>query len=172
MKVIKNTDPYVVCQGVVCKLQGHFPAIKQFLPAFALQNSQQAIISQEHFLGKSALIYVCCSVETPINANIIRVLATRSSNWHKTRLCVISNDLPFALAKFQQSEKLSEIPFLSCHHNDFPENYGLMISEGKFAGLMAGAVMLINEQGMLQYFDRMINLTDEPNYESIFQLCK
>ena len=48
---------------------------------------------------------------------------------------------------------------------NFSESYGLRIQDGPLAGLIARAVVVIDEKGNVIYTELVPEITQEPNYE-------
>lgn len=80
-------------------------------------------------------------------------------------LC-ISRDLPFAHARFCETEGLKDvIPLSEMRHREFGASYGLHLQEGPLAGLLARAVFILDENGIIVYHQLVDEITDEPDYE-------
>ena len=99
---------------------------------------------------------------------------------------VVSQDLPFALNKYAKANKTKNIKFVqgrfcaaegikgvktvsAFRNNEFGKDYGVLITEGPFAGLFSRAVVLIDESGKIIYTEHVAELADEPNYDAVLK---
>jgi len=79
-------------------------------------------------------------------------------------LCV-SQDLPFAHARFCGAEGLESVDSVSeLRNSDFGENYGARIVDGPLAGLLARAVVVLDEDGKVIYNEQVPEIVQEPDY--------
>ena len=56
--------------------------------------------------------------------------------------------------------------------NCLEDNYGLGITEGPLKGLLARAVVIVNEEGNITYEELVDEITNEPNYEAALAALK
>ena len=82
-------------------------------------------------------------------------------------LC-ISNDLPFAQSRFCAAEGIENVITLSGFrlHSTFGRDYGVLMTEGPLSGLLARAVVVVDEKGRVVYTELVSEITQEPDYES------
>jgi thiol peroxidase len=79
----------------------------------------------------------------------------------------ISNDLPFAQDRFCMTEGIENVITLSqLRDRDFGMNYGCEIKDGPLAGLLARAVVVIDENNRVVYNELVNEITQEPDYNS------
>ena len=63
----------------------------------------------------------------------------------------VSNDLPFAQARFCGAEGIENVQSASAFRDSFGQDYGVTIADGPFAGLLARAVVVIGADGNVAY---------------------
>ena len=81
-------------------------------------------------------------------------------------LCV-SMDLPFAAARFCTAEGIKNVQACSAFRSPaFGEQYGVLITDGPLRGLLARAVVIIDEKGLIRYAQLVPEITVEPDYEA------
>ncbi|WP_455218742.1 thiol peroxidase, partial [Kaarinaea lacus] len=81
-------------------------------------------------------------------------------------LLLVSADLPFAQARYCGKGKLENVITLSGMRNrNFAKDYGVLIQDGPLAGIMARAVVVIDENDKVVYTQLVEELTSEPDYE-------
>ena len=90
-----------------------------------------------------------------------------------TVVLAISKDLPFAHARFCTTEGIDHvIPLSAFRDHEFGEKYGVEMVDGPLAGLLARAVVVIDENGKVMYEELVPEITHEPNYEAALACLK
>ena len=82
----------------------------------------------------------------------------------------MSADLPFAqqrVCAFENTKNL--LPASVFRHPNFGQDYGVLMVDGPFKGLLSRAVVLINPEGKIIYTELVKELVDEQNVETIKQ---
>ncbi len=75
-------------------------------------------------------------------------------------------DLPFAHARFCETEGIeSAMPASEMRNRDFGDKYGVRMTDGPLAGLLARAVVVIDENGKVVYSQLVPEIKEEPDYE-------
>ena len=79
-------------------------------------------------------------------------------------------DLPFAQSRFCTIEGLNNVVPLSVFRSDdFVKEYGIQLADGPLKGLMARAVVVIDENGKVRYTQLVSEVSNEPDYEAALQ---
>lgn len=152
-------------KGQECRLGGSLPSIDQLAPNFVLADSELKNVSLNDFKGKKKALWVVPSLDTDVCLTSTKKLNEIAKKHSDIVFLVVSADLPFAHKRICSSEKLTNIKTLSSIRGpDFGENYGLVIKEGPLMGLLARAVVVINEHDKVTYFELVPEITLEPNY--------
>ncbi|MDE6199084.1 MAG: thiol peroxidase, partial [Muribaculaceae bacterium] len=87
-------------------------------------------------------------------------------------LCV-SMDLPFASKRFCTIEGIEGVTAASAFRSPmFCEKYGLEIVDGPLAGLLARAVIILDEDRNVIYSQLVEEITDEPDYDAAVSVLK
>ena len=82
-----------------------------------------------------------------------------------TLVIAISKDLPFAQSRFCTTEGIENvIPASAFRASDFSQQYGIEMVDGPLAGLLARAVVVIDENFNVIYEELVPEITQEPNY--------
>ncbi len=85
----------------------------------------------------------------------------------------VSMDLPFAQARFCAANNIKNVEVASAFRSPkFTEDYGLQMIDGPLAGLLARAVIVINENGKVIFSDLVDEITHEPDYEGAVSVLK
>jgi thiol peroxidase len=88
----------------------------------------------------------------------------------KIQILTISMDLPFAQKRWCGAAGVNKVQTLSDHKDaQFGLAYGVLIKELR---LLARAVFLVDQKGILQYVQLVKEIANEPNYEEIWSALK
>jgi thiol peroxidase len=160
----------VLFKGNPIHTVGELPKKGEKAPAFTLSNRDLSDISLLQFLGKKIILDIFLSLDTDVCATGVRKFNAYADKLVNTAVLCISADLPFAAKRFCEIENLKNI--ISCstfRHPEFGKDYGLTITEGPLTGLLARAVFVIDEKGIIQYQELVPEITQEPNYENVLK---
>ena len=144
---------------------GELPAVGSPAPAFALTGGDLQPVSSEQFHGKSVLLNIFPSVDTPVCATSVRTFNERAAAGGLSVLCM-SKDLPFAQGRFCGAESIENVKTASAFRDSFGDDYGVTIVDGPFAGLLARAVVVIDADGNVAYSELVPEIANEPNYDA------
>ena len=140
-------------------------------PNFKVVDANFSTVSLSDFSGKTILISVVPSIDTGLCS-----LQTQRFNQEVASLkgdiaiLTISNDLPYAQARFCKSEKISNLKVLSDSvWRDFGKKYGLLIKD---MGLLTRAIFIIDEDSKVIYKEIVPNLSHLPDMDSALTLLK
>jgi thiol peroxidase len=155
----------VTLKGTPFPTSGNLPTTGLMAPSFALTKSDLSACGLEAFAGKTVVLNVFPSIDTPVCAASVRRFNEAASTLDNTVVLCISADLPFAHTRFCEGEGLKNvIPLSTFRSPSFGANYGLTITEGPLAGLMARAVLIIDASGKIAYTELVPEITQEPDY--------
>lgn len=157
----------VTLEGEPLNVGGHFPQPGETAHSFMLVNKDLADVSLSEFAGKRKVLSIVPSIDTPVCATSTRVFNQRASEMGNTVVLVISADLPFAQSRFCGAEGLNNVIMLSTMRGrDFYKDYGVMITEPPLSGLMARAVVVLDENDQVIYSELVPEITQEPDYDA------
>jgi thiol peroxidase len=157
----------ITLKGNPLKTSGTLPTVGSQAPDFTLTKTNLSDVSLADFRGKRIILNIFPSVDTGTCAASVRAFNARAEKIENTVVLCISNDLPFAQQRFCAAEGLENVVSLSgFRHKGFEQAYGVRIEEGGMAGLMARAVVVIDEQGRVVHAEQVEELVNEPDYEA------
>jgi thiol peroxidase len=142
------------------------PELKKGDPApnFKLLNNSLQEVTLDSFKGKTLILSVAPSLDTPVCA-----IQTRRFNQEIGKLpagvevVTITADLPFAQARFCGAEGI-KVQTLSDHRDlAFGNAYGTHIKELR---LEARSLFVIGKDGKIKHVEIVKEVTEEPNYEA------
>ncbi len=160
----------VTLKGKPVNVIGRVPAVGRKAPDFRLVDGALKNRSLSDYAGKKKVISVVPSLDTDVCATSTRKFNEQIAGRDDTVLLVVSADLPFAQQRFCSTEKLDNVVPLSMMRNQFfAKDYGLLIMDGPLAGLLARAVIVLNEDDEVVYQELVEEITNEPDYSSALQ---
>jgi thiol peroxidase len=108
------------------------------------------------------------SLDASIGLAIARKLNGIAPDLPNTHTIVISVDTPYAQVRVTAMEELRNIATLSTlRGRDFHKDYGVMITDYPLSGMMASAIVVLDEQDEVLHSELVSELTAEPNYQAI-----
>ena len=157
----------VTLQGEACSLSGELPAIGSEASDFTLVASDLSTQTLKDYSGKTVILNIFPSIDTDVCATSVRKFNEEASKLNNTAVLCISRDLPFAQGRFCGAEGLKNVITLSDFRSgDFGKDYGLTITDGALAGLLARAVIIIDPAGNIIYSELVPEIAQEPNYSA------
>lgn len=144
---------------------GQLPAVGSAAPAFTLTGSDLGVVDAGQFAGKTVLLNIFPSVDTPVCATSVRTFNERAAAAGGSVVCV-SNDLPFALKRFCGAEGIDNVTTASGFRSTFGSDYGITMTDGPLAGLLGRAVVVIDGDGKVAYTELVPEIGQEPNYDA------
>jgi thiol peroxidase len=146
---------------------GDFPRAGDKAPSFMLVDKDLKDVSLSNFYGKRKILNIVPSIDTPVCQVSTRKFNSEAATLPNTVVMVISADLPFAQARFCGAEGLSNVITLSTMRGrDFHKSYGVMIMDPPLSGLLARAVVVLDENDKVVYSQLVPEIQHEPNYEA------
>jgi thioredoxin-dependent peroxiredoxin len=155
----------ITLRGNPISTVGELPTVGSAAPAFTLTGTDMGAVDSEQFRGKSLLLNIFPSVDTPVCAMSVRTFNERAAESGVTVLCV-SNDLPFAQKRFCGAEGIENVTTASAFRDSFGKDYGITIADGPMAGLLGRAVVVIGTDGNVAYAELVPEIATEPNYDA------
>jgi thioredoxin-dependent peroxiredoxin len=135
-------------------------------PDFCLTGTDLGDITLTSLEGRRVILNVFPSLDTPVCADSVRKFNQRASEPKGTTVLCVSMDLPFAHKRFCGIEGLDRVVPASAFRNpEFGQWMGLRIEEGPLLGLLARAIIVLDEGGIVVHTQLVPELTQEPDYD-------
>lgn len=163
----------VTFKGNPVSLSGAMPAVGDKAPDFTLARPDLSDVDLDTFKGKTLLLNIFPSIDTPVCAASVRKFHTEAATIGEVAIVCASMDLPFAQKRFCGEEGIDSVETLSGFRSlSFGDDYGVLISEGPLAGLYARAVIIVDAEGVVKYCELVPEIAEEPNYEAALAALK
>lgn len=145
---------------------GNLPAVGTDAPAFTLVANDLSDSSLSDFAGKSVVLNIFPSLDTPVCAQSVRRFNELAAAREGTVVLCIAADLPFAMARFCGAEDIENVQTLSSFRSDFATAYGVDLVDGPLAGVMARAVVVVDGNGKVSHAELVPEIVQEPDYDA------
>ncbi|MFH7326791.1 thiol peroxidase [Desulfurivibrio sp. C05AmB] len=163
----------ITAGGKPVHTSGELPAIGSPAPDFLLTKNDLSDVSLKDFAGQRIVLNIFLSVDTGTCATSVRRFNAEIDKVANAVCLCVSRDLPFAQARFCGAEGLDRVISVSELRNlDFGERYGVRISDGPLAGLLARSVVVIDEKGKVIYRQLVPEIQNEPDYEAALAILR
>lgn len=160
-------------KGTPCHTYGNIPAVGTKAPCFSLVSKDLSEIRCGDFAGKRVVLNVFPSLDTPVCAASVRRFNQEAGKLENTAVICVSMDLPFAQGRFCSAEGIENVVVASAFRSPtFSQQYGLQLVDGPLAGLLARAVLVLDENHNVIFSDLVGEITEEPDYEAALSVLK
>ena len=158
-------------RGELVITSGELPAIGSAAPSFTLYKSDLSPVGLHDYAGSRLVLNIFPSIDTPTCAKSVRQFNFRAGNLAKTKVLCVSADLPFALSRFCGAEGIDDVESASVYRSpEFGKDYGVFMVNGRLAGLLARAVVVIDVVGNVIYRELVPEIAQEPDYQSVVDI--
>ena len=152
--------------GENIKTSGNLPETGTIAPDFYLTGTDMLEASLTDYSGKNVVLNIFPSIDTSVCAASVRRFNKEMSELTDTVVLCVSADLPFAHKRFCEIEGLNNVIPLSVFRNqDFGQNYGVTITSGPLKGLLARAIVIINQQRKIIYTEQVPEIKQDPDFD-------
>jgi thiol peroxidase len=156
----------ITFKGNPVQTSGSLPSVGEHAPDFLLTKTDLSDITLKDLAGKKVVLNIFPSIDTPVCAITVRKFNTEIVRHQDAVVLCISRDLPFAQARFCGAEGLDDVISASELRNlNFGEDYGVRITDGPLAGLLARSVVVLDENAKVVYTQLVGEIAEEPDYE-------
>ncbi len=158
-------------KGREVALVGNILKTGQKAPDFQLTNIHMNDVSLSNYKGHIIILATMPSLDTPtcsLEARHFNIQASLLND--KVKIIAVSKDLPFAQARWCMAKSANNLITLSAYkNNDFAKAYGVLLERIE---LLARAIFIIDEYGIIKYIQYVKNILAEPDYESVLKAVK
>ncbi len=145
---------------------GELPQKGSKAPDFLLTTGELADVALKDYAGKKKILNIVPSLDTGTCAASAKRFNEAAAKLQDTVILTISNDLPFAQARFCSAEGIDNVITLSQLRNrDFGKAYGVEIVDGPIAGLLSRAVVVLDADDRVVYTQQVPEVGEEPDYD-------
>lgn len=164
---------HITLKGNPINTSGTLPAKGSQAPDFILTRGDLSEASLGSWPGKIKVFNIVPSLDTGVCA-LSAVRFNKEALSHKDLVMItVSRDLPFAQARFCKESKLEALETLSeLRNRDFGPAWGCDIVDGKLAGLLSRAVVILDKNNRVVYTEQVPEIAQEPDYEKALEAIR
>ena len=152
---------------------GKLPQVGSIAPQFTLTRGDLTELRSEELKGRRIVLNIFPSLDTAVCATSVRKFNQLAASLDNTTVVAVSKDLPFAQSRFCTTEGIENLIAASAFRSpEFGKEYGVEMTNGPLACLLARAVVVIDETGRVIYEELVPEITHEPNYEAAINALK
>ncbi|MCU1344046.1 MAG: Thiol peroxidase, Tpx-type [Acidimicrobiia bacterium] len=163
----------VTLRGNTFHTSGELPAVGAKAPAFTVTKTDLSALTLADLAGKKVVLNIFPSLDTGVCATSVRTFNSRAAEAGDAVVLNVSADLPFAQARFCGAEGITNVEVGSIFRNpDFGDSFGVRLTDGPMAGLLARSVVVLDESGTVLYSQLVPEISSEPDYDSALAAVK
>lgn len=152
---------------------GELPSVGAEAPEIKVVKDDLSMTGADEFSGKRVVLNIFPSIDTPTCATSVRRFNQEAANVDNTVVLCVSRDLPFAQKRFCGAENIGSVATASDFRGgEFGKTYGVEIEDGPLAGLLARAVVVIDEDGKVAHTELVSEIANEPDYDAALSKLK
>jgi thiol peroxidase len=163
----------VLFKGNKVHTSGKLPKAGARAPDFRLTRGDLSEVSLKDFAGRKKILSIVHSLDTGTCAASAKAFEARAAQLPGTVILTVSNDLPFAQKRFCEAENIHAVaPLSQMRDRKFGRDYGVEYVDGLLAGLLARAVVVIDENDKVLYAQHPADTSQEPDYEAVLKAVR
>ena len=143
---------------------GDLPALGSQAPDFTLTGGDFADVTKT--AGKRTILDIFPSIGTGVCQAGVRKFNELANGLENTQVVAVSQDLPFAVTSFCGAEGLDNVVVGSAFRSGFGTDYGITMADGGWRGLLARAVVVLDEDGKVLHSEITSAIGVEPDYDA------
>lgn len=151
---------------------GSLPATHSPAPSFTLVKDDLSEVTNADLKGKRVVFNIFPSVDTPTCAKSVRKFNELAAQMNNTVVLCVSADLPFAQKRFCGAEGITNVQNASSFRTDFGNTFGVTLTDGPLKGLLARAIVVVDESGKVTHTELVEEIAQEPNYDAALAALK
>ena len=161
----------VTMKGKPLTLVGNEVKVGDKAPDFEVVANDLSLVKFSSFQGKVCLISSVPSLDTSVCDTMARRFNEEAGRLGEDVVVLtISMDLPFAQKRWCGAAGIENLQTLSDHRGaSFGQAYGVLIKELR---LLARAVFVVDEEGVIRYKEIVKELTNEPDYDAALRAAR
>jgi len=168
---VQEREAAVKFKGNPATLVGPELKVGSAAPDFQVVDNGLQPVTLATDAGKVRLITVVPSIDTPVCDTMTRTFNQQAAELPDSVVVyTVSVDLPFAQKRWCGNAGIDKVQTLSDYQErSFGINYGLLLQGLK---LLARAVIVIDQNDKVAYFELVPEVTEEPDYAAALEAVK
>lgn len=139
-------------------------------PEFKATKNDLSVFDSKENEGNVIVYSVAPSLDTSVCALQAKRFNQEASKLENVKIVTITEDLPFAQARFCSNEDIENTIMVSDYKDrEFGEKYGFLMEENK---LLARGVVIVDKDGIVQYVQYVPEVTNEVDFDKALEEVK
>ena len=143
---------------------GDLPAVGTKAPDFTVTSGDFTDVTKT--AGKRTVLDIFPSIATGVCQAGVRKFNELAAGLDNAEVICVSQDLPFAMASFCAAEGIENVVVGSAFRSGFGTDYGVTMADGSWRGLLARAVVVLDEDGTVLHAELTSAISVEPDYDA------
>ena len=143
---------------------GELPDVGSSAPGFTLTGGDFTDVTRTD--GTRTVLNIFPSIATGVCQASVRRFNEIAAGLDNTEVICVSQDLPFAVANFCATEGLDAVLVGSAFRSGFGTDYGVTMADGKWRGLLARSVVVLDSDGTVLHAQLTPAISVEPDYDA------
>ncbi len=143
---------------------GDLPTVGTVAPEFTLTAGDFSDVT--HTPGVRTVLNIFPSVDTGVCSASVRKFNEIVAGLDNTQVICVSQDLPFAISRFCGAEGIENVVVSSAFKSSFGADFGVMCADGRFEGLLARAIVVLDTDGTVLYSNLEPAIGADPDIDS------
>lgn len=139
-------------------------------PEFKATKNDLSVFDSKENEGNVVVYSVAPSLDTSVCALQAKRFNQEASKLDNVKIVTITEDLPFAQARFCSNEGIENAIMVSDYKDrEFGDKYGFLMEENK---LLARGVVIVDKDGIVQYVQYVPEVTNEVDFDKALEEVK
>lgn len=139
-------------------------------PEFKATKNDLSVFDSKENEGNVIVYSVAPSLDTSVCALQAKRFNQEASKLENVKIVTITEDLPFAQARFCSNEGIENTIMVSDYKDrEFGEKYGFLMEENK---LLARGVVIVDKDGIVRYVQFVPEVTNEVDFDKALEEVK
>lgn len=139
-------------------------------PEFKATKNDLSVFDSKENEGNVVVYSVAPSLDTSVCALQAKRFNQEASKLENVKIVTITEDLPFAQARFCSNEDIENTIMVSDYKDrEFGEKYGFLMEENK---LLARGVVIVDKEGIVRYVEYVPEVTNEVDFDKALEEVK
>lgn len=157
----------ITYRGEPVHTRSELPAVGAQAPEIDLVGVDMGPVTLESLRGRRVVLNIFPSLDTGVCAMSVRKFNELAAGLENTTVVCVSKDLPFAAKRFCTTEGIENVITGSAFRTHaMSKAYGLRMVDGPLKGLLARAVVVIDENGTIIHTQLVQEASNEPDYDA------
>lgn len=139
-------------------------------PEFKATKNDLSVFDSKENEGNVVVYSVAPSLDTSVCALQAKRFNQEASKLENVKIVTITEDLPFAQARFCSNEGIENTIMVSDYKDrEFGDKYGFLMEENK---LLARGVVIVDKEGIVRYVQYVPEVTNEVDFDKALEEVK